>query len=195
MKGALLALPLLVAFTLPVHAYQLSPKPETGLWRSEIRILVADEERIHALQQAQQQMFEQLPGERRAALDDAISQSTPQIRMECITTQRAEELVQIESLQQEIQRDVPECELTVHPVDRSTLSVLGHCHGEQGFNGEMQGHLEIISSYEIRASYLGRGRERGATGSETTSSIQLQEISRWTAEDCGDVTPPERLSF
>ena len=191
MKGALSALPLLVAFTLPVHAYQLSPTPEAGLWRTETRTLIESEERI----QAQQQMLEELPVERRTALDDAISRSTPQIRMRCLTAQRAEELMQIDALQREIQRDMPECELTVHPVDRSTLSVHGHCHGERGFHGDMQGHLEIISSYEIRASYLGQSREGSTPGSETMNSIQLQEISRWSAEDCGDVAPPERLSF
>src|SRR5690606_31066921 len=113
-----------------------------------------------ALQQAQQQMLEELPGERRALLDAAISQSPPKVKMECITAQRAEELVQIETLQREIQRDVPECELTVHPVDRSTLSIHGHCQSDQGFNGDMQGHLEIISSYEVRSSYLGLGQVR-----------------------------------
>lgn len=200
-KGAPSALVLLVSLALSAHAYELSPIPEAGLWRSEKRVLIDDEERLQALQRARQQLPADTVAQRRALLDEAaISRSTPTIEMECLTSHQAAELVRLETLQQEIQRDVPECELTVHPVDRSTLNIHGRCQAEHGFDGDMQGHLEIISSYEIRSSFLGRGNvqfesDTNDTAARTPASIQLQEISRWTQPDCGAVTPRERLSF
>ena len=200
-KGAPSALVLLVSLALSAHAYELSPIPEAGLWRSEKRVLIDDEERLQALQRARQQLPADTVAQRRALLDEAaISRSTPTIEMECLTSHQVAELVRLETLQQEIQRDVPECELTVHPVDRSTLNIHGRCQAEHGFDGDMQGHLEIISSYEIRSSFLGRGNvqfesDTNDTAARTPASIQLQEISRWTQPDCGAVTPRERLSF
>lgn len=200
-KGAPSALVLLVSLALSAHAYELSPIPEAGLWRSEKRVLIDDEERLQALQRARQQLPADTAAQRRALLDEAaISRSTPTIEMECLTSHQVAELVRLETLQQEIQRDVPECELTVHPVDRSTLNIHGRCQAEHGFDGDMQGHLEIISSYEIRSSFLGRGNvqfesDTNDTATGTPASIQLQEISRWTQPDCGAVTPRERLSF
>ncbi|HIZ52121.1 MAG TPA: DUF3617 family protein [Candidatus Pseudomonas excrementavium] len=200
-KGAPSALVLLVSLALSAHAYELSPIPEAGLWRSEKRVLIDDEERLQALQRARQQLPADTVAQRRALLDEAaISRSTPTIEMECLTSHQVAELVRLETLQQEIQRDVPECELTVHPVDRSTLNIHGRCQAEHGFDGDMQGYLEIISSYEIRSSFLGRGKaqfesDTSDTAVGTPASIQLQEISRWTQPDCGAVTPRERLSF
>lgn len=200
-KGAPSALVLLVPLALSAHAYELSPIPEAGLWRSEKRVLIDDEERLQALQRARQQLPADTAAQRRALLDEAaISRSTPTIEMECLTSHQVAELVRLETLQQEIQRDVPECELTVHPVDRSTLNIHGRCQAEHGFDGDMQGYLEIISSYEIRSSFLGRGKaqfesDTSDTAVGTPASIQLQEISRWTQPDCGAVTPRERLSF
>ncbi|EZQ20333.1 MULTISPECIES: DUF3617 family protein [Halopseudomonas] len=200
-KGAPSALMLLVPLALSAHAYELSPTPEAGLWRIEKRVLIDKEERLQTLQEAQQKLPQDTAAQRRALLDEAaISRSNPAVEMECLTPQQAVELVRLETLQQEVQRDVPECELTVHPVDRSTLNIHGRCQAEHGFDGDMRGHLEIISSYEIRSSFLGRGNvQLDADISEAAAgnpvSIQLQEISRWTQPDCGAVPPRERLSF
>ena len=200
MKGALPAFTIIVLFpvTLSVNAEQLSPTPEAGLWRSETRILINGEDRMPAIRQAQQQLLEQLPADQRDVLESSIAQGDPGITMECITPPQASEMVRVDEMKREIQRNIPECELTVSSADRSRLRINGDCHGENGFDGDMQGELEIISSQEIRSSFLGRGHFQMAREeeiSEQPSNIQQLRISRWTSPDCGVVTPTERLSF
>ncbi len=198
-KGAPSALVFLIPLAVSAHAYELSPTPEAGLWRSEKRVLIEGEDRIQPLDQAQQQLSDGTASDRRRFLDNAaVIQNTPTVEMECITLPQAAELVRLENMQREIQRDVPECELTVHPVDRSTLNVHGNCQGEDGFEGDMQGHVEIVSSYEIRSSFLGRSRlqtESDIADRDTPTRLQLQEISRWTQADCGEMEPEKRMSF
>lgn len=200
MKDALpaLAVSLLFSVALSAHAEQLSPTPEAGLWRSETRILINGEDRMPAIRQAQQQLLEKLPPDQRDTLEGAIAQGNPGIRMECISQQEASGMVHIDEMRRKIQRNVPECELTVSPADRSRLQIKGACHGENGFDGDMQGELEIVSSQEIRSSFLGRGHfqmTRDDGTSSQPSNIQQLEISRWTSPDCGAVKPNERLSF
>ncbi|SDS79047.1 Protein of unknown function [Halopseudomonas litoralis] len=197
-KSAPSALVLLVPLTLSAHAYELSPKPEAGLWRSETRILINGEDPMPTIRQSQQQLLEQLPADQRDALEGVAAQRNPGIRMECITPQQASSMVHIDEMRRKIQRNVPECELTVSSAERSRLRVSGDCRGENGFEGDMQGELEIISSQEIRSSFLGHGHfqvvhEGGGSGQP--SNIQQLEISRWTSPDCGAITPNERLSF
>lgn len=200
MKGAVpaFATSLLFSVTMPAHAEQLSPTPEAGLWRSETRILINGEDRMPAIRQAQQQMLEQLPADQRDTLEGVITEGNPGIRMECLTPHQASSIVRIDEMRRKIQRNVPECELTVSSTERSRLRVSGDCRGENGFDGDMQGELEIISSQEIRSSFLGHGHfqvvhEDGVSGQP--SNIQQLEISRWTSPDCGAITPNERLSF
>ena len=200
MKDALpaLAVSLFFPVALSTHAEQLSPTPEAGLWRSETRILINGEDRMPAIRQAQQQLLEKLPPDQRDTLEDTIAQGNPGIRMECITSHEAAGMVHIDAMRRKIQRNVPECELTVSSADRSRLQINGDCRGENGFDGDMQGELEIVSSQEIRSSFLGRGRFQMTHDDGTSSqpsNIQQLEISRWTSPDCGAVTPNEKLSF
>lgn len=199
MKSGLSALVLLALIATPAVAYQLSPAPEAGLWRSENRIVVGTTNRLQALDEAAKRLSYASPAEHRALLSHAIKEATPTVSMECLTPLQVMELVQIEGLQREIQRKVPECELNVHPVDRSTLNLYGQCHASHGFHGEMRGHMEFISSHEFQASFLGEGRmlvdPHNSESRTQEVSIQRTEVFRWSAADCGEVAPQERLSF
>lgn len=199
MKGALPALVVNLFFLVAIaNAEQLSPTPEAGLWRTETRVLINGKDRMPAIRQEQREALEKLPADQQIALESTIIQGNPGMTMQCITPRQASDMVHIDAMRRKIQRNVPECKLTVSSLNRSSLRIKGDCRGENGFDGDMQGELEIISSQEIRSSFLGRGHfqmtQEGGMDSQPTK-IQQLEISRWTSPDCGAVTPNERLSF
>lgn len=199
MKSGFFALALSALVAAPTFAYQLSPTPEAGLWRSENRVLIGNTSRLRALQEAEERLSYATPAEQRALISHAIENANPTVNMECLTPRQAMERFQIGNLQQEMQRKVPECELTVQPVDRSTLNLYGQCQGRNGFHGEMRGHMEVISSHEFQTSFLGEGRvpldPHDSNSRLEDVSIQRNEIFRWSSADCGEVLPQERLSF
>lgn len=199
MKSGLYALVLSALVAAPTFAYQLSPTPEAGLWRSENRTLIGSPNPVRALDEAAMRLSDAPPAEHRALRDQAIKEASPIINMECLTAQQAVELFEQGNFQQEMKRKVPECELTVHPVDPSTLSLQGRCDAHNGFNGEIHGHMEIVSSLEFQTSFLGTGRmpmdPHDANSQLQDVSIQRDELFLWSAADCGEVLPRERLSF
>lgn len=199
MKSGFSALLLSALVAVPTFASQLSPLPEAGLWRSENRVIIDDTSPPQVLDEATPGLSFTTPVERRALQARSIKDANPVVNMECLTPQQAAELFQIGNLQQEMQRKVPECDLTVHPVDRSTLKLQGQCHGAQGFHGEMRGQMEVISSHEFQTTFLGEGRMPADPHDSNSRlqdvSIQRNEVFRWSAADCGTVLPRERLSF
>lgn len=187
MNSGLYALGLTALVAAPAFAYQLSPTPEAGLWRSEHHVLIGNPSHLP------------LPDAHRTLPRHGQSEASTTINMECLTPQQTAELFEQNRFQQEIRRKVPECEFTVHPVDRSTLHLQGQCHGTHGFHGNVRGQMDVISSHEFQTTFLGEGRlpadPQDSNSQLRDVSIERNEIFRWSAADCGDVLPRERLSF
>ena len=198
MKSGICALVFSTLVAVPTFASQLSPLPEAGLWRSEHRVLIRDTS-PQTPEQATPGLSYSTPGERRALQARSIKDANPSIHMECLTPSQAAELFQIGNLHQEIQRKIPECDITVLPVNNTTLQLQGQCHGAQGFHGELSGQMEVISNHEFQTTFLGTGRLPANPQDNDSQlqdvSIQRDEIFRWSAADCGEVRPRERLSF
>lgn len=199
MKSGFSALVISALVAMPTLASQLSPPPEAGLWRSEHHVVIADTSRPHLPEAAIPGLSFTTPVDEHALQARPSKDAKPTINMECLTPLQAAELFQINNLQQEMQRKVPECDLTVHPVDSSTLHLQGQCHGAQGFRGEIRGQMEVISNHEFQTTFLGQGRlpadPHDSNSQLQDVSIQRNEIFRWSAADCGEVQPRERLSF
>ncbi len=199
MKIGLYALVLSALVAAPAFAYQLSPTPEAGLWRSENRTFIGAHSHLSAVEKAAERPVHAPASESRGPLSPAVKEANPIINMECLTAQQSAVLFEEDNFQQEMRRKVPECDLTVHPVDSSTLHLQGQCHGAQGFRGEIRGQMEVISNHEFQTTFLGNGRlpadPHDSNSQLQDVSIQRNEIFRWRAADCGEVLPRERLSF
>ncbi|MFA5677385.1 MAG: hypothetical protein WC953_03115 [Pseudomonas sp.] len=197
MKRTICGFMLLIAVTLSAQAERLTPTPEAGLWRSESRILTNHEQALRAASEAQP-LSELSTTAYRTLMDIAISEAAPEIVMECIAANQAAELGHLFNLQRIIQRKLPECDLNLQKVDRSSIRVMGNCRARQGLNGALHGYVEFISSHEIHASFLGSDQSlarSGASSKSTQANVQRHEVHRWTSPDCGQVQPSETLSF
>lgn len=199
MKSGFSALVLSALVAVPTFASQLSPLPEAGLWRSENHVFIDDANSPQSADEATPGLSFTKPSEQHVMQARSIQNASPTINMECLTPLQAAELFRISNLQQEMQRKVPECDLTVHPVDNSTLKLQGQCNGTQGFRGELRGQMEVISNHEFQTTFRGKGRMPANPNDSNSGlrdvSIQRDEIFRWSAADCGEVLPRERLSF
>ena len=191
MKSGICALVFSTLLAVPTFASQLSPLPEAGLWRSEHRVLIGD-----TLAQKPEQTT---PGLSYSTPALTTNHAAPTVNLECLTPLQAAELFQIGNLHQEIQRKLPECDVTLLPVNNSTLHLQGQCHGAQGFHGELSGQMEVVSNHEFQTTFLGKGRlpsdPHDSNSQLQDVSIQRDEIFRWSAAGCGEVRPRERLSF
>lgn len=196
MKSALSAFTFVaVIICQPVLASQLLPVPEAGLWRSESRVLNGQDEPRRVADNFQP--AELTTADYRALMGSAVIMASPEVTMECITTAQAAGLGRLDSMQRIIQRKLPDCEFELKQTDRSTLRVLGRCDNNQGFTGALHGLVEIVSTHEIRASFMVEDQLRPVGGLPTrpSSNLQRHEIHRWASSDCDLAPAHERISF
>lgn len=188
---------LLVTFSLSIQAERLMPTPEAGLWRSESRVISNNQVSLVSLRDSRQ-LAELPPNTYRRLLNTAITEAVPEVVLECVPANLANELGQLHTLQEVIQRKVPDCDLNLQKLNRSALKVSGNCYAQQGLNGALHGMVEFISSQEIHVSLLGNDSSLVQNQSTTIPNLantQRHEVHRWTSPDCGQVQPRERFSF
>ena len=90
---------------------------------------------------------------------------------------------------------MPGCEFNIEQRGDDRLAFNGTCDNKDGFTGTMQGETQMISSREMRSSFLGEGTyqlpEQSAPGlAEQLNGpvkVEHQETSTWSTSDCGDV--------
>lgn len=123
----------------------------------------------------------------------------PGVEMECISPQMAEDLTDPEALVRRVREDMPDCSMAINRVSGSTLAIAGSCAGSEGYAGEMQGELTLVSSREMRSHFTGNGTMQmdaeqvppalqGMAGNQPVV-IENTEVSTWLSDDCADLEP------
>ena len=187
-------------YVLTAQADTIAPEPEPGLWRRESVTLVNGQNMQLAIHNAQQQMLETLPPERRQMMESMMNPGgAPGVEMECISPQMAEDLTDPEALVRRVREDMPDCSMAINRVSGSTLAIAGSCAGSEGYAGEMQGELTLVSSREMRSHFTGNGTMQmdaeqvppalqGMAGNQPVV-IENTEVSTWLSDDCADLEP------
>lgn len=182
------------------QADSIAPEPEPGLWRRESVTLINGQDLQLAIRNAQQQMLQTLPPEQRQMMASMMNPGgDPGVEMECISPQMARDLTDPQALLERVRDDMPECSMAINRASGSTLAIAGSCAGNQGYSGEMQGELTLVSSREMRSTFSGNGRMQmdagqvppalqGMTGNQPVT-IEHTEVSTWLSEDCADLEP------
>lgn len=202
MKRIALAL-LAPALLLPpvIHAASISPTPEPGLWRSEATTLINGQDAQASMRDAYEQILSQFPEEQRAQMSEAVGMSDISAQMECIDADDAAAMTDPEVLLAEAQQEMEGCAIEIQQAGQSSLTFTGTCDNSEGFSGDMQGELVMVSSREMRSKFSGKGNyqvltDPGTVGTPGTEGgpvdIQHTEVSRWVSADCGDVQRRER---
>ncbi|UAW98790.1 DUF3617 domain-containing protein [Halopseudomonas nanhaiensis] len=182
-----------------VNAESIRPQPEPGLWRSEARTLINGQDLMAQMRAAQQQALEGLPAEQRAQMQSMLeSQGDPGVQTECITADQAAKMADPEAILAEAREQMQNCEIEIDQASDSTLSFTGRCEGNEGFTGDMQGELTMVSSREMRSRFTGKGVYEMDVGDMPPGQpgmdggpveIQHSETTRWVAAECGAVPP------
>lgn len=179
------------------QAKSISPKPEAGLWRSEATTLINGEDAQAAMRKAYQDMVNQFPPEQREQMAEMLGVQDIDAQMKCISAEEAAAMTDPETLLAEAKEEMGDCDITVEQAGASKLTFKGRCEGTEGFNGDMQGEMEMISSREMRSKFSGEGlyeMDAGAMTATTAGSagspvnIQHTEVSTWVSANCGTVT-------
>jgi len=202
MKRTMLALSISgLIFSSLSFAQSISPVPEPGLWRSEATTLINGQDAQAAMREAYEQMMAQFPEEQRAQMAEALGVNDLSVDMECISAEDAEAMTNPQKLLAEAKQDMEGCDIDVQQAGSSRLTFSGTCDNNEGFSGDMQGELTMVSSREMRSKFSGKGNyqalaESGSVGTPGTEGgpvdIQHTEVSRWISADCGDVASRQR---
>ncbi len=180
-------------------AEPIRPQPEPGLWRSEARTLINGQDLVAQMRAAQQQALESLPAEQRTQMQAMLeSQGDPRVQTECITSDQAARMTDPQALLAEARQQMQNCTIEIAQASESKLSFTGRCDGNEGFTGDMQGELEMVSAREIRSRFTGNGvyemdvpdmppGQPGMDGGPV--EIQHSETTRWIAAQCAEAPP------
>lgn len=180
----------------PSLADSVSPAPEPGLWRSEATTLINGQDAQASMREAYEKMISQFPEDQRAQMAEMLGMSEISAQMECISAEDAAAMTDPETLLAEAQQEMDGCDIEIRQAGTSSLTFAGTCDSSEGFSGDMQGELVMVSAREMRSKFSGKGNyqvltEPGAVGTPGTEGgpvdIQHTEVSRWVAADCGDV--------
>lgn len=197
----------LTAAAISVHAQRISPQPEPGLWRSEAKTLINGQDLQAGIRAAQEEMLNNLPAEQRDMMrkmlgaDDSVG-----VEMECITAQEAADLTNPDALIERANQDMQNCTMEIEPSGESTLRIRGNCVGGEGFTGDMQGELTMISRHEMHTRFTGKGMADIGSAEDVPESmrgmvsdqpvdIEHSEVSTWVSEDCGDLAPDAATGY
>ncbi len=174
------------------HAQSISPLPETGLWEVESTTLINGQDLMAAIRETRRAMLEQIPEEQRAIMEAMMQEDDDDNAYDCITEADAANFRRPEALINELQQDMPGCTIALTESGGNRLAFAGTCADADGFTGDMQGEIVMVSAREMRHSISGTGTldtpaeelppsMQGMSGNVET---QHTEVARWVAADC-----------
>lgn len=185
---------LLLAASLPVQAGKSNIIPEPGLWVSESTTLVNGVDMQQRLRQMRDALLSQVPEAQRAMMQEMLGDTGQVGERHCVTPEVARTMADPQVLLKEAQEQMTHCQLNTKDASGNALHFTGQCKDPDGFTGELNGSLEIVSTKEMRSSFNGMGRFQfpaGLLSDESSASddpvdFRHSQVTRWVASDCGD---------
>ncbi|GGE51171.1 hypothetical protein GCM10007421_26930 [Halopseudomonas oceani] len=180
--------------TTVLHAQPLSTTPEPGLWISESSTMINGMDMQARMREMRENMLKSLPPEQRAMAEEMLGTDGQVGERQCITAETAQTLTDPEALLRDAQENMPRCQLTIAQSADDALKFTGHCADPDGFTGDLNGSIEMISSTEMRSTFNGQGSyalpagllSQGAEAGDGEVTLTHQQVSRWQSADCGD---------
>ena len=166
--------------------------PQPGLWMVESTTLINGVNLIVAVRAAQQQMLAELPPEYRDAVAQALGEMEDVGRdYQCIGAEDIAVIADPHAYLQRVNDDMPECRFEIVRTDGSMVGLKGRCDDADGFSGDFEGELRIVSATEMRSVFTGKGRylvDVDLPGIDLPEDgqveMRLEEKSQWIAADC-----------
>lgn len=177
-----------------LQAENLSTTPTPGLWINESTTLINGIDMQARMREMRTNMLNSLPPEQRAMAEEMLGSEGQVGERQCITADAAKTLTDPEALLRDAKENMPNCDLEITQSSADTLQFTGRCNDPDGFTGDMNGTIEMISSTEMRSTFNGQGayslpagllsQDAGASNGDVT--LSHQQVSRWQSSDCGN---------
>ncbi len=196
MNRLLFRLFLTLVFLLLVPSIALSQRatvsPQPGLWLVESTTHINGVNLMVSIRAAQQQMLAELPPEYRDAVAQALGEMEDVGRdYQCIGVDDIAVIADPHAYLQRVNDEMPECRFDIVRTDGSTVHLKGRCDDAEGFSGDFEGELRIVSATEMRSVFTGKGRylvDVDLPGIDLPEDgrveMRLEEKSQWIAADC-----------
>lgn len=174
------------------------PSPQPGLWMIESTTTINGVNMMVAVRAAQQQMLEELPPEYRAAVAAALGPVADVHQdYQCISADDIAIITDPHAYLQRVNEEMPECRFDIVRTDGSMVRLKGRCDDAEGFSGDFDGELRILSAVQMRSVFVGKGRyleDVGLPGIELPEDgrveMRMEETSRWISADCDALPVP-----
>lgn len=172
----------------------ISPQP--GLWLVESTTLINGVNLMDTIRAAQQQMLAELPPEYRDVVAQALEDPEDVGRdYQCIGADDIAVIMDPHAYLQRVNDEMPECRFNIVRTDGAMIRLAGNCDDADGFSGQFDGELRIVSPTEMRSLFFGQGRylvDVDLPGIEIPDDgkveMRLEEKSVWVSADCGAVS-------
>ena len=169
--------------------------PQPGLWMIESTTTINGVNMMVALRAAQQQMLEELPPEYRAAVEAALGTIADVHRdYQCIGADDIAIMTDPHAYLQRVNEEMPDCCFDLVRTDASMVRLKGRCDDADGFSGDFEGELRIVSATEMRSVFTGNGRYLEHVDlpgiqlpEDGRVEMRMEENSRWISADCDAV--------
>lgn len=178
-----------------LQAASLDTSPTPGLWINESTTLINGIDMQARMREMRANMLNSLPPEQRAIAEEMLGTEGQLGERQCITADTAKTLTDPQALLRDAQENMPNCDLKITQSGADTLQFSGRCNDPDGFTGDMNGTIEMLSSTEMRSTFNGQGAyalpagllSQDADASNGDVTLSHQQISRWQSADCGNV--------
>ncbi len=183
---------LVLSASLTVQASTANITPEPGLWVSDSTTLVNGIDMQERLRQMRDALLSQVPEAQRAMMQELLGDTGQVGERQCVTEAIARTMADPQGLLKEAQDQMTHCQLSTTRADANALQFAGQCNDPDGFTGELNGSLEILTTKEMRSSFNGQGRfpvPAGLLSDDAPASNDLvdfrhSQITRWVSSDC-----------
>ncbi len=181
-----------------VLAQRERPSPQPGLWMIESTTTINGVNTMVAVRAAQQQMLEELPPEYRAVVEAALGAMEDVSRdYQCISAEDVAVIADPHAYLQRVNDEMPECHFEIARTDASMVRLKGRCDDADGFSGDFEGELRIVSATEMRSVFTGKGRYLEHVDlpgiqlpEDGRVEMRMEERSRWISADCSVAPAP-----
>lgn len=182
---------LVMGLCVSAQAQQFATTPEPGLWRTEVSSEINGEDVIAAIREAQAQMLSQLPPEQRALMEAMLDGEDPGVDEECLDSADLESMTNVQNLFAEMNQDMQGCDLNIDETGRNHMKFSGTCRDHEGFSGDIEGEVVMVSSREMRHTFHGKGIYEmggelppGFEGMDGEVDMRHRALSRWVSAQC-----------
>ena len=176
------------------------PAMEPGLWEERSTMHINGVDLLEEMRRSAEQQLQAMPPPQRAQaqamMGDMLNLGKPE--KVCVTPQEVQQMRDPQAMLEQMRKDSPHCTFSPVDVRGNTVRFSGHCNDPEGYTGDIQGEMTLVSSKAWTSRFTGKGKinvelpempGRPAPQIGGPVTMQMQSQGRWQGAQCGNVKP------